>query len=120
MHFLVQILRYRDKNSDKWHRIKEAEADVSLVKEDYILKGSIDLIEGENDTVEIIDFKSSDKPDINSTELTISTLNQYRRQLEVYGIWSRKEQVIRSASSIFIIRKKTAVLISLSSSTRDK
>lgn len=83
---LVQILRYRDKNSDKWHRIKEAEVDVSLVKEDYILKGSIDLIEGENDTVEIIDFKSGDKPDINSTELTsIKLLNQYRRQLEVYG-----------------------------------
>jgi DNA helicase-2/ATP-dependent DNA helicase PcrA len=83
---LQQILRYRDKNSDKWHRIKEAEVDVSLVKEDYILKGSIDLIEGENDTVEIIDFKSGNKPDINSTEeITRKLLNQYKRQLEVYG-----------------------------------
>lgn len=83
---LAQILRYRDRNSDKWHRIKEAEVDVSLVKEDYILKGSIDLIEGENNTVEIIDFKSGNKPDVNSNEpITRKLLNQYKRQLEVYG-----------------------------------
>src|ERR1044072_7746507 len=83
---LTQVLRYRDRNADRWHLIKEAEVDVSLVKEDYILKGSIDLIKGEGDTVEIIDFKSGDKPDINSTELTTrKLLNQYKRQLEVYG-----------------------------------
>ena len=83
---LTQILRYRDRNSDKWHRIKEAEVDVSLVKEDYILKGSIDLIQGENNTVEIIDFKSGNKPDVNSIEpMTQKLLKQYRRQLEVYG-----------------------------------
>lgn len=83
---LTQILRYRDRNSDQWYRIKEAEVDVSLVKEDYILKGSIDLIEGENNSVEIIDFKSGNKPDINSIEPIIKKLlNQYKRQLEVYG-----------------------------------
>jgi DNA helicase-2/ATP-dependent DNA helicase PcrA len=35
---LEQILRYRDRNADKWHRIVEAEVDVSLVKEDYIFE----------------------------------------------------------------------------------
>jgi DNA helicase-2/ATP-dependent DNA helicase PcrA len=83
---LKQILRYRDNNQHQWDRIKEAEVDVSLVKEDYILKGTIDLIKGEDDTVELIDFKSGDKPDINSQEPTVRRqLQQYRRQLEVYA-----------------------------------
>jgi DNA helicase-2/ATP-dependent DNA helicase PcrA len=83
---LQQILRYRNRQSQKWHLIKAAEVDVSLVKDDYILKGTIDLIEGENGTVELIDFKSGDKPDVNSREeKTRQTLHQYRRQLEVYA-----------------------------------
>lgn len=83
---LKQILRYRDHNQHQWDRIKEAEVDVSLVKEEYILKGTIDLIKGKDDTVELIDFKSGDKPDVNSTDPTIlKQLNQYRRQLEVYA-----------------------------------
>ncbi len=83
---LQQVLRYRDRQSDEWHLIREAEVDVSLVKEEYILKGTIDLIEGENGTVELIDFKSGDKPDINSPdERTRKVLAQYRRQLEIYA-----------------------------------
>lgn len=83
---LKQVLRYRDVNTQNWSRIKEAEVDVSLVKENYILKGTIDLIKGENDTVELIDFKSGDKPDVNSNEPIIARLLiQYRRQLEVYA-----------------------------------
>lgn len=83
---LRQILRYRDRNENQWHRIKEAEVDVSLVKEDYILKGTIDLIQGEDGTVELIDFKSGDKPDVNSTDTKVrGLLQQYRRQLEVYA-----------------------------------
>lgn len=81
-----QVLNYRDQNKGQWHRIKEAEVDVSLVKEDYILKGKIDLIEGDNDTVELIDFKSGEKPDVNTTdEHKRKILNQYRRQLEIYA-----------------------------------
>jgi len=83
---LRQILNYRDKNNGKWDRIVEAEVDVSLVKESYILKGTIDLIQGENGTVELVDFKSGDKPDVNATdEITKGTLDRYRRQLEVYA-----------------------------------
>lgn len=83
---LEQILRYRDNQSSRWHLIKEAEVDVSLVKEKYILKGTIDLIEGENGTVELIDFKSGAKPDVNSTDPKIKqVLAQYRRQLEIYA-----------------------------------
>lgn len=83
---LEQVLRYRDRNEHQWQRIQEAEVDVSLVKEDYILKGTIDLIKGEDDTVELVDFKSGDKPDVNSEDaITRRRLNQYRRQLEVYA-----------------------------------
>lgn len=83
---LHQVLNYRDQNAGLWHRIKEAEVDVSLVKEDYILKGTIDLVEGENGTVELVDFKSGEKPDVNTTdEYKRKILNQYRRQLEIYA-----------------------------------
>lgn len=83
---LKQVLRYRDKNQHQWDRIKEAEVDVSLVKEDYILKGAIDLIQGDNNTVELIDFKSGNKPEVNSTDpKDRQVLQQYQRQLEVYA-----------------------------------
>jgi DNA helicase-2/ATP-dependent DNA helicase PcrA len=83
---LKQILRYRDNNQHQWDRIKEAEVDVSLVKEGYILKGTIDLIKGVDNTVELIDFKSGDKPDINTTDPILRRrIQQYRRQLEVYA-----------------------------------
>ena len=81
-----QVLRYRDNNKELWNRIKEAEVDVSLVKEDYILKGTIDLVEGADGTVELVDFKSGDKPDVNThDEEKRRVLNQYRRQLEIYA-----------------------------------
>lgn len=81
-----QVIRYHDSNKDKWDRIKEAEVEVSLVKEGYILKGKIDLIKDKVDTVELIDFKSGDKPDVNSSEeKTLQLLKQYQRQLEVYS-----------------------------------
>lgn len=83
---LQQVLNYRNQNEGLWHRIKEAEVDVSLVKEDYILKGKIDLVEGENGTVELVDFKSGEKPDVNTNdEYKRKILNQYRRQLEIYA-----------------------------------
>lgn len=83
---LKQVFNYRDKQSNDWDKIKEAEVDVSLVKEDYILKGTIDLVRGEKDTVEIIDFKSGSKPNVNATDgWTKRTLNTYRRQLEIYA-----------------------------------
>ena len=83
---LKQVLKYRDRQSGSWDRIKEAEVDVSLVKEDYILKGTIDLIKGVDGTVELIDFKSGSKPNVNSTEqYTRDLMDRYRRQLEVYA-----------------------------------
>jgi DNA helicase-2/ATP-dependent DNA helicase PcrA len=79
---LLHVLRYYDRENGHWDRIKEAEVEISLVKNQYILKGSVDLIRGENDTVEIIDFKSEKKPDM---EKDRDRLRQYQHQLEVYA-----------------------------------
>jgi DNA helicase-2/ATP-dependent DNA helicase PcrA len=81
---LEQVLRYYRRNIGNWKRVKEAEVDVSLVKDNYILKGSIDLIQGEDDTVEIVDFKSEKKLDVNNPK-DREKLDRYRRQLEVYA-----------------------------------
>lgn len=79
---LLHVLRYFERENGHWDRIKEAEVEISLVKDQYILKGSVDLIRGERDTVEIIDFKSEKKPDM---EKDRERLKQYQSQLEVYA-----------------------------------
>lgn len=79
---LLHVLRYYERENGNWDRIKEAEVEISLVKDQYILKGSVDLIRGEHDTVEIIDFKSEKKPDM---ETDRERLRQYQHQLEVYA-----------------------------------
>ncbi len=76
------ILGYYEREKGNWGRIKEAEVEISLVKDQYILKGSVDLIRGGHDTVEIIDFKSEKKPDM---ERDRERLRQYQHQLEVYA-----------------------------------
>jgi DNA helicase-2/ATP-dependent DNA helicase PcrA len=81
---LNQVLAYERRHQDDWARLREAEVDVSLVKEEYILKGTIDLIRGEGGTVEVVDFKTDRKPDVNHPEDRIK-LARYQRQLEVYG-----------------------------------
>lgn len=79
---LLHVMRYYERENGNWDRIKEAEVEISLVKDQYILKGSVDLIRGENDTVEIIDFKSEKKPDM---EKDRGRIRQYQHQLEVYA-----------------------------------
>jgi DNA helicase II / ATP-dependent DNA helicase PcrA len=81
---LGQVLRYYHRNEGDWSHLKEAEVDVSLVKDDYILSGKVDLITGDNNTVELVDFKSEKKPDVNNPE-DRGKLDRYRRQLEVYA-----------------------------------
>ena len=81
---LNQVLRYFRRNQHDWSRIRDAEVDVSLVKDEYILKGTIDLMVGEDQTVELVDFKSEKKPDVNNPA-DRGKLERYRRQLEVYA-----------------------------------
>jgi len=79
---LRQVLRYAERQHGNWSLIQQAEVDVSLVEPDYIIEGKIDLIKGEGDTVEIVDFKSEKKPDM---EKMRARLEQYRRQLHIYA-----------------------------------
>lgn len=79
---LKQVIRYADRQHGNWSTIQQAEVDVSLVKPDYIIDGKIDMIKGEGDTVEIVDFKSERKPDL---EKSREKLEQYRRQLNIYA-----------------------------------
>lgn len=72
----------KKKKVSLWDYIQEAEYDVSEVRPDYILKGTIDLIRGDEDTVEIVDFKTSKKPE---DLMTSKQAERYRRQLEVYA-----------------------------------
>lgn len=65
-----------------WQHIQDAEVDVSLVKPDYILQGTVDLISTDGDNVEIVDFKSEKKPEL---LMESNSLNRYKRQLEVYA-----------------------------------
>lgn len=82
---LKQVINYKNRNQHNWLRIKEAEYDVSLVKDDYILKGTIDLIEGDDHSVDIIDFKAGPpKPDVNDPN-DRPELDRHRRQLETYA-----------------------------------
>lgn len=79
---LKQVLRYAERQHGDWSMIQQAEVDVSLVEPEYIIEGKIDLIRGEGNTVEIVDFKSERKPDL---EKMRNRLEQYRRQLHIYA-----------------------------------
>ena len=79
---LNHVLRYVNRKGGDWSNIKETEVEISLVKEQYILKGSVDLIVGEHDTVEIIDFKSEKKPNLEKDK---ERIKHHQRQLEVYA-----------------------------------
>jgi len=79
---LKQVQRYAERQAGQWDKLQAAEVDVSLVKPDYIIEGTIDLIKGEGNTVELVDFKSERKPDIFKDA---ERLEHYRRQLQVYA-----------------------------------
>jgi DNA helicase II / ATP-dependent DNA helicase PcrA len=96
---LQQVKRYIDMHRGDWKKVKEAEVEISLVKENYILKGTIDLIRGENEMVEIIDFKSEKKPNFASDK---ERLKHYQNQLEVYAhLVEEKEQQMVSKMHIY-------------------
>ncbi len=77
-----QVLAYATRQSKKWDRIQEAEVDVSLVKADYILGGKIDLIRAGDGTIEIVDFKSEKKPDVNRGT---NSFERHKKQLQIYA-----------------------------------
>lgn len=85
---LRQVLNYVENNTSMIKKVKEAEVEVSLVKPGYILKGTIDLVEGNSNSIEIVDFKSEKKPDIDRER---EKIDRYRRQLEIYAYLIEKK-----------------------------
>ncbi|MEI6386872.1 MAG: ATP-dependent DNA helicase [Spirochaetota bacterium] len=80
----LHVLRYVERASQDWSSIEEAELKVALAKDEYILSGTIDLIKGKDGAVELVDFKTEKKPDINDPAAR-EVLQRYRRQLEIYA-----------------------------------
>lgn len=81
---LDQVKDYYARNKANFNRIVEAEFDVSVVQKGYVLHGVIDLLCGDDDTVEIVDFKTDAIPDLEDAD-DVARVAQYRRQLETYA-----------------------------------
>lgn len=80
---LEQVQRYVRRQNGDWSHIVAAEVDISLVKDEYILTGTVDLVTGEDGrSVEVFDFKSEKKPDLARER---EKVRRYQRQLEVYA-----------------------------------
>ena len=79
---LQQVIRYFHHRKDELGKVWKAEEEITLVLPEYILQGIIDLIEGEGDTVEIVDYKTGPKPD---AETYPERVEHYRKQLQVYA-----------------------------------
>lgn len=77
---IKQVKNYVLYNQGKWDKLREAEVELSLVRDRYILKGKIDLIQGEDDTYELLDFKTGKKPKKDSRLLA-----HYKDQLITYA-----------------------------------
>ena len=76
----TQVMNYFRQNQDEMSRVLETEVDVSLEKDDYILTGKVDLLLGGDGKLELLDFKTSQRPK-HSPDLIAA----YERQLCTYA-----------------------------------
>ncbi len=76
----LQVMNYFKQNQEEMKRVIETEVDVSVEKEGYILMGKVDLLLGGDGKLEILDFKTSERP-VNSPDL----IRAYERQLCIYA-----------------------------------
>jgi DNA helicase-2/ATP-dependent DNA helicase PcrA len=75
-----QVQNYFSQNQDRMSQVIETEVDVSVEKENYILVGRIDLLLGEDNRLELLDFKAQPRPPQNARWLAT-----YQQQLLVYA-----------------------------------
>ena len=76
-----QVIRYYRHRKSELGRVWKSEEEINLVLPEYILQGIIDLVEGDENTVEIVDYKTGPKPDISKPE----RVAHYKKQLEIYA-----------------------------------
>ena len=79
---LRQLLGYVDYASRDWSLIKETEVEVKDIRPEYILLGKVDLVQGDGDTYELVDFKTGDKPGPDDDS---EQLKHYKEQLITYS-----------------------------------
>lgn len=79
---LQQVIRYFHHRKNELGKVWRAEEEINLVLPEYILQGIIDLVEGDDETVEIVDYKTGPKPD---AEKYPERVEHYKKQLEIYA-----------------------------------
>lgn len=79
---LNHVLQYWKNNKAEIAQVIEAEVDVTLEEDNFVLNGSIDLVRGTDGEVEILDFKSSQRPDDRDGSAYLET---YYQQLCIYA-----------------------------------
>lgn len=75
-----QVLNYVCYNREEMQTIQEAEYNVKVEKDNYILTGTIDLLRTYHDGLEVLDFKTSPRLDDDSDWLRL-----YQQQLYIYA-----------------------------------
>lgn len=94
---LRHVKNYFENSEDLWKNIRKAEVQLSYPMEDFILNGQVDMIKGKGDTVEIVDFKTGDKPEPGDESLI-----NYEKQLQVYArLVEAKENVTVSKLKLY-------------------
>jgi DNA helicase-2/ATP-dependent DNA helicase PcrA len=76
---LRQVINYFNQNREEMKRIIDTEVDVSLEKDGYILTGKVDLMLGGDGMLELLDFKTQERPD------DPQLYDLYEQQLCIYG-----------------------------------
>ena len=86
---LSHVLCYYRNRGEDILSVWKSEEEINLILPEFILQGIIDLIEydKDTDTLEIIDFKTGPKPDV---EHYPESIDHYRRQLEIYAYLAEK------------------------------
>lgn len=103
------VQNYFENSKDMWENIREAEVRLSYPTDDYILNGQIDMLKGHGDTVEIVDFKTGDKP----SNMTDSMLISYEKQLQVYAhLVEQKYGVVVSKMKLYYLSSAENPIIS--------
>jgi DNA helicase-2/ATP-dependent DNA helicase PcrA len=85
-----QIMNYWRQNADAIARVQETEVDVSLEKDDYILNGAIDLVLGDDNQLEVLDFKAQKRPSADHP-----MIKTYYQQLCIYAHILEERKKIR-------------------------
>ncbi len=75
-----QVMSYFNQNRDEMSRVLQAEVDVSLEKEGYILVGKVDLVRGQDGQLELLDFKAQTRPAEGDPRIA-----GYHKQLCIYA-----------------------------------